>query len=131
MRNRLQQFMADRYGVDALGYALLFVSIVLYLLTRFFDLPFLSLIGCILLVWTMYRVLSKDIQRRHQENQRFLGFFRRGGKSAAVRQERLRQSREYKFFLCPGCKNRLRVPRGKGKIQITCPRCGHRFCGKT
>ena len=45
--------------------------------------------------------------------------------------ERRRQRRDYKFFRCPGCHERLRLPRGKGRIQITCPRCGQRFSGKT
>ena len=131
MRYWMQNFMANCYGVDALGHALILSAMALSAVNLLTDWPLLYLASCILLVWAFSRIFSRNLNRRWAENQRFTGFFRRTRAGADAHRERLRQSRDYKFFLCPGCRNRLRVPRGKGKIQITCPRCGQRFCGKT
>ena len=91
----------------------------------------LDTLGYGLLIWAIVRSLSRNVYARRRENDRFLrywwpvrtklsGFFRR-----------LKCSKTHKFFKCPGCGNMLRVPKGKGKIEITCPRCGERFRRKT
>ena len=79
----------------------------------------------------MFRFLSRNIAKRRAENDRFLMFW--GPFKQKVRRsiQKFRDRKNYKFFHCPACRNVLRVPRGKGKIQITCPKCGERFIRKT
>ena len=131
MRYWLRQFLDGCYGFDLLGYLLLGVSVLLTLLSRLFDVLFLSLLASIVLVWAVSRAFSRNIQKRWEENQRLLKLLPNLLRSLRERAERRKQRRDYKFFRCPGCHNRLHLPRGKGRIQITCPRCGQRFGGKT
>lgn len=135
MMNRLRAFMAGRNGMDGLGMALLIAAVVANLLSRFVHTErgasALSLIALVLMVWCLYRIFSRNIAARQKENQKFTGIFSRVKSGAADVKYRMDNASEYKFFTCPGCKNRLRVPRGKGKIQITCPKCGQRFGGKS
>jgi len=109
MLNRLREFLR-RANLDQLGVALLALAV---------------------LVLTVLRMFSRNRARRLEENNRFLNLWYRCRGAVTGWIDRRRQSRDYRFFTCPGCKNRLRVPRGKGHIQITCPKCGQRFDGRT
>lgn len=131
MRYRLRAFLDKCYGFDLLGYLLLGASVLLTALSRITDALFLSLLGSILLVWAASRAFSHNIHKRWEENRKLLKLLPNLRRSLSDGMDRHRQRRDYKFFRCPGCRNRLRLPRGKGRIQITCPRCGHRFGGKT
>jgi len=131
MMDRLRLWMTGRNGTDALCIATVGLAAGLEFVSLLTDWEIFSLLGSIALVWALYRFLSRDLYRRRAENLRFT----RLGTELRERFEdwrvRASQSREYRFFVCPGCKNRLRVPRGKGKVQVTCPRCGERFNGHT
>jgi len=76
-------------------------------------------------------MLSRNIKRRRAENDRFLRYWWPVRTKASRSLSLARQRKTHKFFKCPGCGNTLRVPRGKGKLQITCPKCGERFSRKT
>ena len=97
-----------------------------------------------LIIWSVFRVLSRDDARRTKENEAFMSLFRRTGSSEGRRRkaELRRQEKEKKrrlkeklktheMFYCPKCKAACFVPRGKGKVRITCPKCGEKFIGKT
>ena len=131
MRYRLQNFLAKCYGFDLLGYLLIAVCVVLTMLSRLLNVVFPSLLGSIALVWAFSRAISHNIHKRWAENQKLLKLLPGLRRELSEGLERHRQRHDYKFFRCPGCHNRLRLPRGKGRIHITCPRCGHRFGGKT
>ena len=131
MRYRLREFLNKCYGFDHLGYALLALCMALTMAARIFDWLLLGLLACIALVWAVSRAFSRDLNKRWEENRRFTEWLPTLGRSLKDGFERHKQLRDYKFFRCPGCKNRLRLPRGKGRIQITCPRCGQRFGGRT
>lgn len=131
MRNRLSNFMLGRNGTDQLFIAQLVLAVVLQVLSGVMDMGILSLLSNAMLVWAVFRALSRNVARRREENRRFLERVYRIRADAQVWRDGIRHRKEYKFFRCPGCGNWLRVPRGKGKIQVTCPRCGHRFSGKT
>lgn len=144
-------FQPPRILVDALNRALLILALVAGLISLFFaygTVPRLICTGvlavCILLA--VFRLFSANRARRAQENQRFLTmitavreFFRRprSAKTArAPRERRARRARKnptwseikhYKYLICPQCTQRLRVPRGKGRLIVTCTRCGNRF----
>ena len=138
MWNRLRAFMAGRNGVDRLVMAQLIAACALNLIAQIIVrrsgerlAVLLSGAAAVLLVWGLYRAFSRNLAARQRENAAFLRLFSRVKSGASDVKYRAEHSREYKFFTCPGCRNKLRVPRGKGKIQITCPKCGQRFGGKS
>lgn len=131
MRYRLRQFLDKCYGFDLLGYLLLATCVLLTMLSRLFDVVLPSLLASIALVWAVARAFSHNIHKRWEENQRLVKWLPNLRHALSDGMMRHKQRRDDKFFRCPGCRNRLRLPRGKGRIQITCPRCGQRFGGRT
>ena len=119
----LRRFMAGRYGTDRLNMVILMTGVVISLLGAFTQKPVLNLattaLSYGLMIWAIWRSLSRDTYKRYQENRKFLQFF-----------DRLKD-REHRYFDCPKCRQMVRVPRGKGKIAITCPRCREKFVKKT
>lgn len=126
IRNAIQRFMYGRYGNDQLNVLLLVLYLALYLifsLTRFVPLYWLSLL---VIVLGLYRMLSRNFARRRAENAKFMHFV-----GPVIRWVRLRRTihrdKEHVYFKCPSCGQQLRVPRGKGKITVTCRSCGAMF----
>ena len=120
----LRRFMAGRYGMDKLNNWLLIAAAALILLGwiggRFVPwMSVLNLLAYIPLVWSIIRTYSRNIEARRKENAAFL--------------RRLSQlkDRNNRYFKCPRCRQTVRVPRGKGKINIRCPKCGEQFIKKT
>ncbi|WP_195277137.1 hypothetical protein [Anaerotruncus rubiinfantis] len=129
--NWLRRFMMGRYGTDQLNYTLLALALTLMLLERLAEWHFLYLFSFLALAVCYLRMFSRDITRRYQENQRFLQVFgpvRRHFSSAV---SAVKDSRTHCHFKCPSCGQKLRVPRGKGKLSITCPNCRTQFVKKT
>lgn len=118
-----RNFMMGRYGTDKLGLTLLVTSLVLSLISGFLGTNLLNLVLTALsyglMFWAIYRMFSRNTYARYEENRRFLRFF-----------DQLKD-REHRYFDCPKCRQTVRVPRGKGKIAITCPRCRERFVKKS
>lgn len=129
LSEKLRRMMAGRYGVDAFSRFLAALALVLVLANIYFQ-SFLGTIALILLILVYARAFSRDYAKRSRENARFLAWF-----APIIRfYNRLRTrftDREHRYLRCPKCKERLRVPRGKGKIRITCPKCGESFERKT
>ena len=125
--NRIKQafarFMMGRYGTDKLNMWILGVGVVLCLISVFIQYPpvNLALTTCsyILMIWAIFRTFSRNTYKRYRENRRFLMFL-----------DRIKD-REHRYFDCPKCRQPVRVPRGKGKIMITCPKCKEKFQRKT
>ena len=128
------QFMAGRNGNDELNRFLLAVDMVLILLSVIFSRGvgrILSPIALVLLGFTYYRMFSRDLIRRSDENARYFRIRERVLSALRVRKEQWVQRKDYKFFVCPACKATLRVPKGRGKIKIVCRKCGNSFMGKS
>ena len=119
----LRRFMEGRYGNDKLNNAILGAAMVLVILALFITSPLINLsahgIAYALMFWAIFRSLSRNTYKRYQENRKFLQFF-----------DRLKD-RDHRYFDCPKCRQMVRVPRGKGKIAITCPRCKEKFVRKS
>ena len=120
----LRRFMAGRYGSDRLNQCLLGAAFVLLLISaiggrRVQWMSMLSLLAYVPLIWSMFRMYSRNIEARRRENAAFQRFF-----------TRLRD-RQNRYFTCPRCRQVVRVPRGKGRINIRCPKCGEQFVRKT
>ena len=131
MREKLQRFMTGRYGADELGRTLNIVVLVSLVVSMFSGLlPVLSVFywfGIALMIYNCFRMFSKNVSKRYEENQRYLS---RRYKAVVKRDEwkkRFAQRDTYRFFKCPGCRQRVRVPKGRGKICITCPKCRREF----
>lgn len=125
-----RQVMAGRYGSDALGCTLLAAYFVLWLASRLFSNWVLFLLSLACVVWAFYRMLSRRMDLRHAENERFLELTRPILQRYNAYRCR-RRDKEHCYFRCPNCGQQLRVPKGKGKISITCRSCGASFEEKT
>ena len=123
LRAGIRQFMTGRYGTDKLSLTLLVVAMVLSILSSFMGTsllnPVLTLLSYVLMFWALFRVFSRKTYARYEENRKFLRFF-----------DQLKD-RTHRYFSCPKCRQTVRVPRGKGKISITCPKCKEKFVKKT
>lgn len=126
MREKLQRFMYGRYGVDRLNRVLMTVSMV-FLVLSIFRVPYAYIVAVLILFYTYYRMLSRQIGKRAAENQWYLkkemklrGFFQKKKKEWS-------QRKQYHIYKCPSCKQKLRVPRGRGKIVVSCRKCGTEF----
>ncbi len=135
MRERFARFMAGRNGNDQLNLFLLGVAVVLAVISAFFRSggfgSFLSVVVLALLAYVYFRMLSRNVYKRREENGKFMRFrYNMEGRLRAAK-ERWVQRKDYKFFSCPSCHTNLRVPRGKGKIKIVCRKCGTSFMGRS
>lgn len=119
----IRRFMQGRYGTDKLNTAILVAGLVACLLTMFIRVSVvdivLTVISYILMGWAIFRSLSRNTYKRYRENRKYLQFL-----------EQIKD-RDHRYFQCPRCKQSVRVPRGKGKISISCPKCKEKFIKKT
>ena len=135
MREKFQRFMAGRYGVDELSKFLNIVLLVLLVMSIFIRSGILYLLALGILIYSYFRMFSRNISKRYEENQKFVNFRYRNVVKWNNFKKRFAQRKEYRFYHCPQCKQTVRVPRGRGKICITCPKCRHETlinvkCGK-
>lgn len=121
---KLQQFMMGRNGQDELARLTLIASLVVYVLAIFTRSEVLNLLAWLGLVYTMFRCLSKNIAERRSENEKFLS-------EQKYWKMKYEQRKTHKIFKCKGCGKIVRVPKGKGKIEITCPVCGTKTIRKS
>lgn len=121
--NWLRKIMYGRYGVDQLTMGLMILSLVLSFLLPVFGLFWIDFILYIPMVLALMRVFSKNYAKRRQENEKFLKLWNPIANWFKVKFSMLKQSKTHKFFKCPSCNTTVRVPKGKGKISITCPKC--------
>lgn len=122
IKSGLGKFMQGRYGMDKLGSMMLWVSVVLALLAMFIHGLVglvLTLLSYVLMGIAIFRALSRNTYKRYQENRKYLMFLNRI------------KDKDHKYFSCPRCRQPVRVPKGKGKISITCPKCKEKFIKKT
>ena len=122
IRQWVGRFMMGRYGMDQLNTTIMVVYLILYVVFLFTRLAVLDLIVLVLLIVTLFRMLSRNIDRRRAENARFLQLVRPVCRRVKSCRTRI-QDREHRYFKCPNCGQQMRVPRGKGRIEITCPKC--------
>ena len=122
-RYRLARFFQGRTGVDALGRTVTWIALILMIITMITHSNIAYLLAMACLIYSFWRMLSKNYQKRYAENAKFLAL-------TSKLRFNFCQYRTYKVFKCPNCKQKLRVPRGRGKIQITCNRCRTQFIKK-
>ena len=119
----LRHFMAGRYGTDKLNTCILVLGVTVSIVAAILRDPLLTLIlatiSYVLMFWAIFRTFSRNTYKRYRENRKFLMLL-----------DRIKD-RDHRYFTCPRCRQPVRVPRGKGKIAITCPKCKEKFIKKT
>ena len=131
MRDKLYRFMQGRNGMDELARMQSWLVLILLLVGMFTRIGLFSFVALILMIYMYFRVFSRNTSKRYEENQKYLNFRYNRTVSWNRFKKRMGQARDYRFFKCPSCRTRLRVPRGKGKINIVCRKCGTSFQRKT
>ena len=121
--NSIQRMMMGRYGHDRLNVALLVVGLIMTVVSMFVRVKLVVLVTTLLsyvfLILALIRCFSRNTYKRYNENRRFL-----------LLVDRIKD-RSNRYYSCPKCRQTVRVPRGKGKIAITCPKCREKFIKKT
>ena len=131
LKEKFQRFMAGRYGNDKLNQFLLVLVLALILVNVFVQsraLYWLELIG---LVFCYFRMLSKNFKAREEENQMYMRLYLKAQDTVMKWKFRMEQAKEYHIYKCPNCGQKIRIPRGKGKISIHCPKCNTDFIKKS
>ena len=123
IKQKLRQFMVGRYGTDKLNMVILTAGVIISIVAMFMPFPLtkllLTMLSYVLMFWAIFRCFSRNTYKRYQENRKYLMWL-----------DKLKD-RQHKYFSCPRCRQPVRVPRGKGKIAIKCPKCGEKFIKKT
>ena len=131
----IARFMYGRNGSDQLNMALLAAYLLIWVVQIIFGRIFavrmaLELASVLLAVMVLFRTFSKNLNKRRAENARFLNWWYPVKNRISGAQQR-RRDKEHRYFTCKKCKTICRVPAGKGKIEITCPKCGEKIIGKS
>lgn len=127
LREKMVRFLRGRNGVDDLGIFLIVSSFVLLLISMLLDGFALSLIACGLLIYAYFRVFSRNVPARQEENRRYLSERERLRFRFQSKKLEFGVRKTHKYLRCKKCRKKMRVPRGKGKIEVTCPHCKEKF----
>ena len=131
IKQSIARFMMGRHGADNLGIFTLITGLVMSILGSFTGIGLFSLLGFALYIWTLFRMFSRNNEKRVAENRKYIELT--SGWKTKIRQffRRMKNRRDYKYFKCPNCKVLLRLKRGSGEKEITCVRCGFQFKQKS
>ncbi|MDO5702574.1 MAG: hypothetical protein Q4G47_04400 [Lachnospiraceae bacterium] len=127
MKSRIRSFMFGRYGADDLSKGILGVTLVLLILGLVTPFRFLSYVALAGIIWSYFRMFSRNFNNRSAENAKYLKMTAGIRKKLRIWKKEFDGRKDYKFFKCPDCSQQVRVPKGKGHIRITCPKCGGQF----
>ncbi len=120
---KMQQFMAGRYGNDSFTLFLLIVSLIFTFFGNFRSLRFMYFIGIAIICYAFFRTLSKNYEARRKELNLYLRLFEKPRAELKLTANKIRDRKTHRYFRCKSCKTVMRVPKGRGKIEITCPKC--------
>ena len=127
MKEKFMRLMYGRYGVDTLGKYSLGAGLATMVLSIVFDSYTLSLLSWFFIILTYFRMFSRNLYKRSSENQTFLNKTYKLRTWFGKQKNMMAQRKTHHIYRCPGCKQKIRVPRGKGRIEIRCPKCHTTF----
>ena len=130
LRERFARFMIGRHGIDRLYHFLLAICFILIAINLFVPTPYsyiISLVESALFAFSIFRVFSKNVYKRQQENERFIKIIEKPKKFFNLQKCKRRDKKTHVYKKCPSCKNNLRLPRQKGEHTVVCPCCKNRF----
>lgn len=126
MKEKISRFFWGRYGNDELNRDILFIETGIILITLFSRNRMWIILFDVLMILSFYRMLSKNISARYQENMKWIGFKKKIKHQWSAFSKGLKD-RDHKYFVCPKCTQIIRVPKGKGNIEVRCPNCREKF----
>ena len=133
MRDKFNKFMQGRYGVDDFSRFTMGAALVLIILAMFANIfsrtagSTLDILGVAAIVYAYIRIFSRNIQKRYEENQWFLARTAKLRLRFQKEKSLMAERRTNHIYTCPGCGQKIRIPKGKGKIEIDCPKCHTKF----
>lgn len=130
MKEKLYRFMQGRYGNDQLNQFLLIASVISIVLSFFGSSVFYP-VALVILGYTYFRMFSKNTYKRSEENRKYLQATAKMRLRIQKWKNEMQQRKTHHIYKCPSCKQKIRVPKGKGRIEIKCPKCQNRFIKKS
>ena len=132
MKDKFYRFMQGRYGVDqfakfTMGVALVSIVLAIFVNTGSSAGSLVDMLGLVAIVYTYFRIFSRNISKRAQENQKYLSATAKLRQRLNKEKNMMKQRKDYHIYTCPSCGQKVRIPRGKGKIEISCPKCHSKF----
>lgn len=136
MKEKFIKFMEGRYGVDGFARFTMGVALVCIVASVFFRNgsttgAILNTVGLAAIIYTYFRMLSRNIQKRYAENQKYLSMTAKIRQWFRKEKNMMEQRKTHHIYTCPNCGQKIRIPRGKGKIEIDCPKCHTKFIKKS
>ncbi|MDD2481309.1 MAG: zinc ribbon domain-containing protein [Lutispora sp.] len=129
--NWFRKMMVGRYGMDQLSNAMLILSILLLAISSFTRLSVINALAMIILIPCYARIFSRNINKRREENMKFLQWWYPKNMKLTQFLNRVKAYKTYRYYKCPQCGQRLRAPKGKGRIRVTCLKCHKEFIKKS
>lgn len=123
--------MIGRYGQDELGKFILSLALILLIINLFVKTAALSAAALVLIIYSYYRIFSRDVKARYAENKKFLTSLDPLRRKFFSSKNKYDNRKVYKYIKCPKCKFEMKVPKNKGKIRVTCKKCGEKFITKS
>lgn len=136
MKEKFMKFMQGRYGVDGFARFTMGAALVCIVVSVFFQKgstigALLNTLGLAAIIYTYFRILSRNISRRYAENQKYLSMTSKLRQSFNREKSMMQQRKTHHIYTCPGCGQKIRIPRGSGKkVEIDCPKCHTKFIKK-
>lgn len=127
MREKLRRFMMGRYGVDSFSQFMMGAVLVMWVLDMFLHSRILYSWSILLIIYVYFRMFSRNVTKRYEENQKFLAIKSKVLSRFRSEKSQLKQRKTHHIYKCPTCRQKIRIPRGKGRICITCPKCKTEF----
>lgn len=119
--------MAGRYGLDSFGKCTLIGALLAMLLAAFTDSSILTILSWALIIYTYYRMFSRQVYKRASENQTYLNKTYKIRSWFGAQKNAMAQRKTHHIYRCPSCRQKIRIPKGKGKIEVRCPKCSTTF----
>ncbi len=131
IRLKMQKILLGRNGMDILGRDVYILTLLLFIIELFLKSGIVYYICLLGFGYSIFRMLSKNISKRQRENQKYWAFKCKITGKINLQKRKLKERKTHRYFTCSNCHQTIRVPRGKGKIEIRCPRCNSTFIKKT
>lgn len=130
MKEKFYRFMMGRYGNDRLNQVLMAAAMILLVISLFGP-QICYLFALLCLIYAYFRMFSKNTYKRSMENNKYLQWEYKVKQFFSKQKRKMQQAKTHHIYKCPSCKQKIRVPRGKGRIEIRCPKCGQTFIKKS
>lgn len=135
MKEKLIRFMQGRYGVDTFSKFLLIAGLIVVLLSSAIGSKTIDTVGYIVgwaaIIYCYFRMFSKNVTKRYAENQAFMAKTHKLRSIFHSQKSTWKQRKTHHIYKCPNCGQKIRIPKGKGRIEIRCPKCGTTFVKKS